>query len=291
MQKAEKTATTKTSATSAKRLQDLVIVGTGIRTVGQMTTESICWIEQADRVFHVVGDPIAQEMIESLNPEAAMSLRGLYGTGKERMQTYNEMVAAILADVREGKLVVGAFYGHPGVFAYPSHESVRQARAEGYRAIMLPGISAEDCLFADLNIDPATHGCQSYEATDFMMNGRIVDPTSSVILWQIGVLANWDYKGAQYDLSAMPLMVHRLCEIYPPEHVVYIYEASTNLGCDPVIRPVRIVDLPQAGATPASTLYIPPAFAPRQDARYAMALQGQATGQPQPHPQAPVAAN
>jgi len=31
---------------------------------------------------------------------------------------------------------------------------------------MLPGISAEDCLVADLGIDPASSGCQSYEAND-----------------------------------------------------------------------------------------------------------------------------
>jgi hypothetical protein len=37
---------------------------------------------------------------------------------------------------------------------------------------MLPGISAEDCLFADLGIDPGIYGCQSYEATDFLANGR-----------------------------------------------------------------------------------------------------------------------
>ena len=167
------------------RSQDLVIVGTGIRTVGQMTQETICWIEEADCVFHVVGDPIAEAMITDLNPEGAVSMRGLYEVGKDRMITYRQMVAAMIEAVRAGKLVVGAFYGHPGVFAWPSHESVRQATAEGYRAVMLPGISAEDCLFADLNVDPATHGCQSYEATDFLLNGRVVDPTSSVILWQI----------------------------------------------------------------------------------------------------------
>ena len=39
---------------------------------------------------------------------------------------------------------------HPGVYVAPSHETVLRARAEGYPARMLPGISSEDCLFADL---------------------------------------------------------------------------------------------------------------------------------------------
>ena len=261
-----------TKAANKNRMFDLVIVGTGIRTVGQMTSEALCYIEQADRVFHVVGDPIAEEMIADLNPKGETSLRGLYSQGKPRLQTYEEMVSTILNSVREGEMVVGAFYGHPGVFAWPSHESVKRARSEGFRAIMLPAVSAEDCLFADLNIDPATHGCQSYEATDFLLNGRVIDPSSSVILWQIGVLANWDYKGAAYDLSAMPLMIQRLSEIYPLEHVVYIYEAATTIGCEPRISPVKISDLSYAGATPASTLYIPPSQSPRPDPRFSQSL-------------------
>ena len=256
------------------RTQDLVIVGTGIRTVGQMTTEALAWIEAADRVLYVVGDPVAQTMLGRLAEGRAQSLSDLYAPGKDRMATYTEMVARIMGEVRDGKLVVGAFYGHPGVFAYPSHESIRQARAAGYRAVMLPGVSAEDCLFADMGIDPATQGCQSFEATDFLLNGRIIDPSASVVLWQIGVLANWDYKGAAYDLSAMPVLVARLSEIYPPDHVTWLYEAATALDCAPRIQPVPIHALPWAGATPASTLYIPPARHPQPDPRFAAMLGG-----------------
>lgn len=259
---------------ASTRSQDLVVVGTGIRTVGQMTTEALAWIETADIVLYVVGDPVAQKLIGDLAPGRGESLSNLYAPGKDRMQTYTEMVARIMAEVQAGKLVAAAFYGHPGVFAYPSHESIRQARAAGYRAVMLPGISAEDCLFADLGVDPATQGCQSYEATDFLLNGRVIDPTSSVILWQIGVLANWDYKGAAYDLSAMPILVARLSELYPVDHTVWIYEAATVPGCAPRIQPVPIHGLPQVGATPASTLYIPPAYQPRPDPRFVEMLGG-----------------
>ena len=48
---------------------------------------------------------------------------------------------------------------------------------------MLPGISSEDCLFADLGVDPGVSGCQSYEATDFLMNAPIIDSSTQLILW------------------------------------------------------------------------------------------------------------
>jgi len=136
-----------------------------------------------------------------------------------------------------------ACYGHPGVFVYPSHEAIRRARAEGYEARMLPGISAEDCLFADLGVDPGISGCQSYEATDFMANARRIDPTSSVILWQIGVVGDATFKRHGYDLSAFPLLIERLLEYYPPTHVTYLYEAAIFPGCEPVIHPVPIQSL------------------------------------------------
>jgi uncharacterized protein YabN with tetrapyrrole methylase and pyrophosphatase domain len=243
----------------------LVVVGTGIRTVGQLTVEAIAWIRKADRVLYVIGDPIAEAAIVELNPEGAESLSTYYAENKPRLQTYNEMVDRILECVRGGDLTCVACYGHPGVFVYPSHESIRRARAEGYSARMLPGISAEDCLFADLGIDPGIYGCQSYEATDFLANNRRVDPTSSVVLWQIGVVGDATFKRFGYDLSAFPLLIERLLEFYPATHVVYLYEAAVFPGCEPVIQPVPLHALGQVPLTAGYTLYIPPAFATAAD--------------------------
>lgn len=191
----------------------------------------------------------------------------MYAEGKSRIQTYNEMVERVLQCLYEGQMVCLACYGHPGVFVYPSHESIRRARAQGYDARMLPGISAEDCLFSDLGVDPAAHGCQSYEATDFLANGRCIDPSSSVILWQIGVVGDSTFKKAGYDLSAFPLLIERLLQYYPATHVVYLYEAATFPGCGPTILPIQIVSLGQAPLTAGHTLYIPPARATLPDHR------------------------
>ncbi len=242
----------------------LIVVGTGIRTVGQMTMEAVAWIRQADRVLYVVGDPIAAAMIHTLNPRAE-SLSGLYADGKHRLDTYQEMVERILASVRAGARTCFAAYGHPGVFAFPSHEAIRRARAEGYAAKMLPGISAEDCLFADLGVDPGVTGCQSYEATDLLVNGRTLDTSGSVVLWQIGVVGDAAYRAGGYGRAALPLLVERLLLFYPPDHPVYLYEAAVLAGCEPVILPVTVAGLVAAPMTPGFTAYIPPARPTRTD--------------------------
>ena len=242
----------------------LIVVGTGIRSVGQLTTESIAWIERAEKVFYIVSEPIAESLILRLNPSAE-SLQKHYAQGKPRLQTYQDISDTILASVREGKQTCAAFYGHPGVFVLPSHVAVRQARSEGYEARMLPGISAEDCLFADLGVDPATSGCQAWEATDFVMNHRNVDPSSSVILWQIGVVGEWTYQQSGYRNSGLPLLIEKLMRYYRPDHTVVVYEAAVLPGCNPNIRPVPLSHLPSVPLSSASTLYIPPAQPPQPD--------------------------
>ena len=221
---------------SIEKAGSLIVVGTSIRTVGQLTTEAIAWMREADSLLYVVGDPVGEAAIKELNPAGAVSLAGYYKEGIPRIHAYNAMIEHILGCVHAGNLTVGAFHGHPGVFAYPSHESIRRLRSEGYRARMLPGISAEDCLFADLGVDPAVGGCQSYEATDFLLNGPVIDPSSQLVLWQIGTLRDATYQRVAYDTRAMPLLVQRLSQFYPLSHPITIYEAAVLPGTEPIIE-------------------------------------------------------
>lgn len=242
----------------------LVAIGTGIRIVGQLTVEAIAAMRNADKLLYCVGDPIAEHVVQGMN-EDTESLFHFYGEGKQRSETYEQMVQRMLECVRGGLNTCVALYGHPGVFAWPAHEAIRRARAEGFEARMLPAVSAEDCLFADVGVDPAMTGCQSYEATDFMINGRIIDTSSTVILWQIGVLGDWSFKSLAYDTSSMPLLMERLAQFYPMTQQAIVYEASVLPGCPPVIRHIPLFSLPTAGVTAASTLCIPPARPPSVD--------------------------
>jgi uncharacterized protein YabN with tetrapyrrole methylase and pyrophosphatase domain len=253
-----------TQADDTRTGGSLVVIGTGIRTVGQLTSEAIAWMREADSLVYVVGDPIAEAAMAALNPNA-VSMSGYYEEGQSRMHAYNAMVEHILGCVRSGDKTVAAFYGHPGVFAYPSHESIRRARAEGFSARMLPGVSSEDCLFADLGVDPAVGGCQSYEATDFLLNSLTVEASSQLILWQIGTLGDWTYKTRMYDIRAMPLLVRKLMRTYPANHVVTVYEAAMFPGVDPMIERIPLYWLADFPITAAMTLYVPPARARAPD--------------------------
>src|SRR5262249_35453517 len=182
------------TASTVSRLSSpgsLLIVGTGITGVGQITLEALGAIEQADRLYYIANDAITEAWLRQRNP-AAQTLSDLYARGKARHLTYVEMAARVIGAVRQGLRVCVAVYGHPGVFVQFSHATIRVLRREGYPARMLPGISADSCLIADVGLDPGDHGLQSFEATDFLLFKRRFDPTSALLLWQVGVLGEFD---------------------------------------------------------------------------------------------------
>lgn len=239
---------------------DLVIIGTGISIVGQMTTESLSWIQRAECFLYAANDPISEHIVRNINKGIPTeSLNKLYQPGIHRMDIYIEMVEQIMKNVRAGYKTVVAFYGHPAVFAYATHKSIAMAQAEGFRAKMLPGISAQDCLFADLAIDPCDFGCNTLEATDFLLSRRPIDTSAYLLLWQIGTLAFNDYDpSGKYDKRAMPLLIEKLSRLYAPDHEVILYQASTIMGGEPVIKKSLIADLLENEVSVGCTLCIPP---------------------------------
>lgn len=234
----------------------LTVIGTGIRAITQLTIEALAAMATAEVLLHVIGEPLQEDAILAINPNAR-TMTGYYADGLDRGATYEAMVQEVMAAVASGKRTVLAFYGHPGVFTYPSHESVRRARAAGFPVRMLPAVSAEDCLVADLGIDPGD-GCQSYEATSFLLQHHPLDPTAHLLLWQVGSIGNWTYESTGYDLSALPALVQQLLQFFPPEHPVTVYEASFEPRGLPRILNMPLSQLDASHVTTASTLHIPP---------------------------------
>ena len=137
-----------------------------------------------------------------------------YEEGASHRAAYERMAEAILEPVRAGKRVCAVFYGHPGVFVLPSHDAISRARAEGFDATMLPGVSAEDCLVADLGVDPARNGLQSYEAGDFLRRRPVIEPTTALVLWQIGVVGARTHT-ANVSAPALAELVELLARALP----------------------------------------------------------------------------
>jgi len=242
----------------------LTVIGTGIRAGVQVTLEAREALGRADRVFYLGAEPLADAAIRAQAP-GAEPLADLYAEGVDRGLAYEAMVERILAPVRDGLSVCAAFYGHPGVFAAPGHEAVRRARAEGLDAHMLPGISSEDCLFADLGLDPGDRGCQSYEATYFLEHRPPVDARAILVLWQVSVLGRREAVVAP-DLSRLPELAKVLGELYGSDREVIVYEASPYPVGGAHVERTSVGELVRTTFPPLATLVVPPAHAAEPEA-------------------------
>lgn len=241
-----------------KQQGSLVVVGTGISVAGQMTLLTQSHIKNADIVFTGISNKVAENAVRKLNANV-FELDDLYEEGKSRAITYQQMTDRIVDAVKEGKKVCAAFYGHPGVFVNPSHAAIEKVRALGCHAEMLPGISAEDCLVADLGIDPSRFGCQSYEATQFLFRDYKLDPHMTQIIWQIGLAgeASLGVLDADHCQAGLNLYTEILQEMYPANHEVILYEAAVFPVCEPRIERFPLSDLPKCKPTLISTLVVP----------------------------------
>lgn len=236
----------------------LTIVGTGIKFLSHLTTEAKAYIEQSDKVLYLVNDPAMKEWISKTNSNSE-SLDSLYTKHALRRECYQEITHYILENLRLNQHVCAVFYGHPTVFAQPGIDAIKQARNEGYQAKVLPGISAEDCLFADLLINPGSSGCQSFEATDFLLYQRKFDPSCHLILWQASMIGMLGHDKSPKNAPGIPLLVEYLNQFYPVSHQVFLYEAAQYPSFEPRITTITLAELVTTEFSRISTLYIPPA--------------------------------
>lgn len=236
----------------------LSCVGLGMTLGSHLTPLARSHIEQADVVFAGLSDGVVELWLQRMNPDVR-SLQPYYREGKSRIKTYREWVDVMMAEVRAGKRVCGVFYGHPGIFAWSPHKAIQVARAEGFDAHMEPGISAEDCLYADLGIDPGSFGCQHFEASQLLFYERRIDNTGYLVLWQVGIVGNRSTGRFESGPKYRALLVELLSQDYPLDHEVIVYRGATLPIEKPRIRRFTLGELAEAPLTAEETVVLPPA--------------------------------
>ena len=235
----------------------LVNVGLGMTLGSHITPLSRSYIENADVVFVAASNNIVEQWVAGMNGDVR-SLQEYYQERLPRRKTYEKMVEVMMNELRAGKNVCGAFYGHPGVFAWAPHESIKQAKAEGFKAHMEPGISAEDCLYADLGIDPGTYGCAHYEASQFIRIKKIFYPSAYLILWQIGVLGSKITNKFSTTQGYIQELVDVLLKTYPADMEIILYECAVLPIEKTRIKKIKLSQLAVTKISLKSTLLISP---------------------------------
>jgi uncharacterized protein YabN with tetrapyrrole methylase and pyrophosphatase domain len=234
----------------------LTVIGTGMHW-SHVTRQALSAIESAQEVFFLCADPVTPTLIHALNPSSG-TIYDLYEPGKDRKATYVGMIDRILDAVRSGRDICAAFYGHPGVYCYPAHCAIATARAEGYPAVMLPGVSSIDCLYADLGVDPADGGCQIFEATEFLLYKKKFDTSAALILLQSSVIGERTYNPQAAGGWGLAILQEYLLEFYDGTHEIFVYNASKIAFFESTVQRITLSELTSMTGRLTGTLYLPP---------------------------------
>jgi hypothetical protein len=143
---------------------------------------------------------------------------------------------------------------------------------------MEPGISAEDCLYADLGIDPGRHGCQHYEASQLLFYETRINPCACLVLWQVGLVGDRTLKRFSTGPEYRQVLVDRLSRDYPLDHEVIVYRGATLPIQQPRIRRMALRDVSAAEISGVETVILPPAspLRPNREFRARLAALDQA---------------
>lgn len=234
----------------------LVIVGTGIKSFSHLTNETIAYIKNSDLVLYSLNEPLMAEWIRKTNTNSK-SLDDEISEEIRRIDNYTRITNYIVSAVKEFQHVCVVFYGHPTVFAKSALDAAKLLKCSGFKTYIFPGISAEACLFADLYIDPGSHGLMSYEATDMLLRKKMIDVCSHLIIWQVGLIGAFG-SIHEYNNHRITILKKYLQQFYSDEHAMIAYEAALYPHTNPRIENFMLKNIDTVQLTSLTTLYVPP---------------------------------
>ena len=244
----------------------LFIVGLGIKARSHITEEAKVVLKRSNKIFYLSHHKEINSYLESLNHNC-FSLSEIYFSNEYRKESYKAISDRIIHELSNEENICLAIYGHPTFFVQPSTYIAQLCKKKGIRAHILPGISSIDCLMADFNINPGSGGLQVYDCTELLVDKKVIDVNSNLILMQPSVIGNKRHKRDKSIVnSTLGVLQNYLIDAYQDSNTpIYIYRAARS----PEEKAVKIEStlscLRESSLHLSSSLYIPPKGAAERD--------------------------
>lgn len=244
-------------------LKKLIIAGTGIKFLSHLTIEVKSAIETSCCVVFLLNEPAMKNWVVK-NAKKYVSLDDIYFSSEQRSESYDKIANELLSTIQKNDDVCFLIYGHPTFFSSVVEKIKKIISSEEIIIQVMPGISAMDCLFADLKIDPGSMGLQSYDATEFLLYDENFSTTSHLVLWQIAIIGeirvvNNNEINLDRQKKAITILIKKLLIHYPEDHIVYLYVASQYPSIEFELVSIELQKLTEINISRLATLYIPPA--------------------------------
>lgn len=212
---------------------DLACIGTSIRGLGAMTLETVSYLTCADVVYCYPPTAAHLDLLTLLNENVVNVHDTFYVRGSEFDQAYSAIIGDVLNTLRQGKKVAYATQGSPAFHCGTAVSLHRAARREGFRSILLSGISSFELLSASLLETHDLRNVQILHTVDVIGGHVTIDPRYPCFLCDLG-----RYALPAVRESAQRFMPERLCELgsllstlYDQSQEIILLYLKTNGEC------------------------------------------------------------
>jgi len=238
---------------------DIHIIGLGTVNIDQVTRGAERALAGSAEVLFLDAGVATPAFLAS-RCERVTDLSPHLRAGESRILAHHAIAAQVIDAALTHRPVSFAVGGHP-THLVPSTFLVRDLAALlGLEVEIHAGISALDQICAELMIDPASHGLQSFEATDVLLRRRPLACDVPLLLWQVGRVESHLHDLGRSRPERFERLTRYLLRTYPAEHQVVAVEASSHPLLDPVHIGFPLHQMPAQAAriSARTTLYVPP---------------------------------
>lgn len=256
----------------------LLLMGTGIRDLSQMTVETVKALRACDLVFSLHGDPDVTRSLRALAREV-VDLTTLYKDRRLDLEVYRAIVDQVTRRLTGDRSVAVIFHGHPLLYSNPAQMLIKHCEEKKIDHRILSGVSSLDAIFTALKLDVGSTGLQAFDVNRLLLYRLKPSIHTPCLVFQIGsfgsALITRTMRNAKGRFAPLERYL-RTC--YPKGHPAVVVECSTLTGLADIVIPTTIdgLDAMADRINYNSTLYIPAdAAGVRMDRRFLRKLRDQ----------------
>jgi precorrin-6B methylase 1 len=238
---------------------DLACLGISIRGLSALTCEAITYLATADIVYCYPTTGAHLELVKLLNSNVINMHETLYCKGRPFDPTYSAIIKDVMAVVRSGKRVAYATQGSPAFHCGTAVALHRTATREGFRSILISGVSSFELLSAQLALHYDIRNISIVCIMDLMNQGVNLNPEAPSLLFDLGryVLPAVRESVASVDRFKLDAFAARLRSAYPTDHEVILMYIGTDGRC--LQEKTKLCDLENmiTGFIALPTIFVP----------------------------------
>lgn len=237
----------------------LACVGTSIGGLGAFTFDALACMVSADVVYCYPTTNKQYELIKLTNRSVVNLHDTTYKKGEPFNTAYDAIVDQVLMVVRSGKKVAYSTQGSPAFHCGTAVRLHRAAQREGFRSIMMPGVSSFELLSAELSLHYDLNSIQAYSILHLMDGTVDIDRKVPCLLFDLGRYASPSIRQSadKFMLRNVNNVVDRLRAVYPLNHDILLMCVSDD-GCSTIRTQLSNLMESVIQFRAAVTIFMPP---------------------------------